>query len=230
MGRLAVRLLHAGRGHDRQGLARQESGSHPAEVREALTGNLCRCGCYEGIAHAVLASRATAMAGGADASAALRAPGPAPLRRHIPAARRRLERQRRGGLRRRRPRQRCPGLCRQVLRAPSRTPASSASTPRVPRRYRACMRADVCRPRDRRHEADQRCLGERQHRLLPAHVLSVLRDRRVLSDHVTWVGDEAGVVIAAESEEIAEDALRLLDVEWERLRSVWMWTDALSQR
>lgn len=44
-----------------------------------------------------------------------------------------------------------------------------------------------------------------------------LRDRRVLSDHVCWVGDEAGVVVAAESEQIAEEALRLIDVEWEVL-------------
>jgi xanthine dehydrogenase molybdenum-binding subunit len=43
------------------------------------------------------------------------------------------------------------------------------------------------------------------------------RDRRVLSDHVCWVGDEAGVVVAAESEELAEEALRLIDIEWELL-------------
>jgi aerobic-type carbon monoxide dehydrogenase small subunit (CoxS/CutS family) len=28
------------------------------EVREAMAGNLCRCGCYQGIAHAVLAAAA----------------------------------------------------------------------------------------------------------------------------------------------------------------------------
>ena len=44
-----------------------------------------------------------------------------------------------------------------------------------------------------------------------------LRDRRVLSDHVCWVGDEAGVVVAAESEQIGDEALRLIDVEWEIL-------------
>jgi CO/xanthine dehydrogenase Mo-binding subunit len=43
------------------------------------------------------------------------------------------------------------------------------------------------------------------------------RDRRVLSDYVCWVGDEAGVVVAAESEAIAEEALRRLEVEWEVL-------------
>jgi xanthine dehydrogenase molybdenum-binding subunit len=42
-------------------------------------------------------------------------------------------------------------------------------------------------------------------------------DRRVLSDHVCWVGDEAGVVVAAESEAIAEEALRLITVDWEVL-------------
>ena len=43
------------------------------------------------------------------------------------------------------------------------------------------------------------------------------KDRRVLSDHVRWVGDEAGVVVAAESEWTAQEALRLVEVEWEVL-------------
>ncbi|MBN1224745.1 MAG: molybdopterin-dependent oxidoreductase, partial [Candidatus Aminicenantes bacterium] len=43
------------------------------------------------------------------------------------------------------------------------------------------------------------------------------KDRRILSDHVCWVGDEAGVVVAAETAEIAEEALKLLQIEWEVL-------------
>jgi xanthine dehydrogenase molybdenum-binding subunit len=43
------------------------------------------------------------------------------------------------------------------------------------------------------------------------------RDRRVLGDYATWVGDEVGVAIAAESEQIAELALKLVDVEWDVL-------------
>jgi xanthine dehydrogenase molybdenum-binding subunit len=42
-------------------------------------------------------------------------------------------------------------------------------------------------------------------------------DRRVLSNYVCWVGDEAGVVVTAESEQIAEEAIRSIDVEWEVL-------------
>jgi xanthine dehydrogenase molybdenum-binding subunit len=42
-------------------------------------------------------------------------------------------------------------------------------------------------------------------------------DRRVLGDTAHWVGDEVGAVVAAESELIAEEALRLLEVEWEEL-------------
>ncbi len=42
-----------------------------------------------------------------------------------------------------------------------------------------------------------------------------LRDRQVLSEHVCWVGDEAGVMVVAESEQIAEEALRLIDIDWE---------------
>jgi xanthine dehydrogenase molybdenum-binding subunit len=41
------------------------------------------------------------------------------------------------------------------------------------------------------------------------------------------VGDEAGVVVAAESEDIAEAALRLVDVEWERLPFVLDQYDAV---
>src|SRR5512133_2420933 len=40
------------------------------------------------------------------------------------------------------------------------------------------------------------------------------RDRRVLGDYAVWAGDEVGVVIAADSDQIAEQALKLVDVEW----------------
>ncbi len=43
------------------------------------------------------------------------------------------------------------------------------------------------------------------------------RDRRVLGDHACWATDEVGAVVAAESEEIAGEALKLIDVEWEVL-------------
>ena len=43
------------------------------------------------------------------------------------------------------------------------------------------------------------------------------RDRNVLGDYAAWVGDEVGIAIAAESELIAEQALKLVDVEWEVL-------------
>lgn len=43
------------------------------------------------------------------------------------------------------------------------------------------------------------------------------RDRRVLDDTARWVGDEAGVVVAAETEQAAEEALRLIRVDWEIL-------------
>jgi xanthine dehydrogenase molybdenum-binding subunit len=42
-------------------------------------------------------------------------------------------------------------------------------------------------------------------------------DRRVLGDYACWVGDEVGAVVAAESEQIAEEALRLIEVDWEVL-------------
>ena len=43
------------------------------------------------------------------------------------------------------------------------------------------------------------------------------RDRRVLGEYASWVGDDVGFVVAAESEEIADEALRLIDVDWEVL-------------
>ena len=43
------------------------------------------------------------------------------------------------------------------------------------------------------------------------------RDRCVLGDYACWVGDEVGVAVAAESERIAEEALRLVKVDWEIL-------------
>jgi len=43
------------------------------------------------------------------------------------------------------------------------------------------------------------------------------KDRRVLGDRACWFGDEVGAVVAAESDEIAEEALGLIDVEWEVL-------------
>lgn len=43
------------------------------------------------------------------------------------------------------------------------------------------------------------------------------KDRRVLGDYACWVTDEVGAVVAAESEAVAEEALRLIDVEWEVL-------------
>ena len=46
------------------------------------------------------------------------------------------------------------------------------------------------------------------------------RDRRVFGPYCTWAGDEAGVVVAAESERIAEEAIRLLKVDWEILEHV----------
>ncbi|MBE3040037.1 MAG: hypothetical protein IMZ62_14665, partial [Chloroflexi bacterium] len=37
------------------------------------------------------------------------------------------------------------------------------------------------------------------------------RDRRVLGEYACWVGDEMGIAVAAESEEIADEALKLID-------------------
>jgi len=51
----------------------------------------------------------------------------------------------------------------------------------------------------------------------PRHrdTLPRLWDRRYLDKTARWVGDHMGVAVAAESEEIANEALRLIDIEWE---------------
>ncbi|MBU0927555.1 MAG: xanthine dehydrogenase family protein molybdopterin-binding subunit [Spirochaetes bacterium] len=41
------------------------------------------------------------------------------------------------------------------------------------------------------------------------------RDRRVLGEYACWVGDEMGIAVAAETEEIADEALGLIDIDWE---------------
>ena len=46
------------------------------------------------------------------------------------------------------------------------------------------------------------------------------RDKRVFGPYCTWAGDEAGVVVAAETEAIAQEALKLLEVDWEVLDHV----------
>ncbi len=43
------------------------------------------------------------------------------------------------------------------------------------------------------------------------------KDRRVLDREARWVGDEVAVAVAARSERIAEQALRLVEIEWEIL-------------
>ena len=115
------------------------------EVKEALAGNLCRCGCYQGIAQAVLAQWRPPRTGGPSHDVVtVRAPRPAPLRRHLPAAHRRP---REGQRPRRVPGRRALGVAakgcctRGSCAALSRTPVSSASTPRRPRR---CPASTAC--------------------------------------------------------------------------------------
>ncbi len=43
------------------------------------------------------------------------------------------------------------------------------------------------------------------------------RDRRVLGEYASWVSDEMGIAVAAESEAIAEEALKLVDIDWEEM-------------
>ncbi|MGB4594276.1 MAG: xanthine dehydrogenase family protein molybdopterin-binding subunit [Anaerolineaceae bacterium] len=43
------------------------------------------------------------------------------------------------------------------------------------------------------------------------------RDRQILGDYATWAGDEVGVALAAETEQIADQAIKLVEVVWEEL-------------
>ena len=55
-----MRLLHAGSDHERGGLiAEGHAGDDPERVRELMSGNICRCGAYQGITEAVLEAERT---------------------------------------------------------------------------------------------------------------------------------------------------------------------------
>lgn len=55
------------------------------------------------------------------------------------------------------------------------------------------------------------------------------KDRRILSQRGLWVGDEMGVAVAADTIEGAEEALRLLEVEWEQLPFYLTIEDAMKE-
>lgn len=52
-------------------------------------------------------------------------------------------------------------------------------------------------------------------------------DRDILGSHARWVGDELGVAVAAETPETAEEAIKLLKVDWEVLPFALTIEDAL---
>ena len=54
-------------------------------------------------------------------------------------------------------------------------------------------------------------------------------DRRFLSDIGLWVGDEIGAAVAAESVETAEEAIRLIEVEWEQRPFVLTIEEAMAE-
>jgi xanthine dehydrogenase molybdenum-binding subunit len=59
--------------------------------------------------------------------------------------------------------------------------------------------------------------------LSPYHIVNwcpKVFDRRILGNEARWVGEEMGVAVAAESEDVAEKALALIDMEWEFLGDV----------
>lgn len=51
-------------------------------------------------------------------------------------------------------------------------------------------------------------------------------DRVFLPSRALWVGDQMGVAVAAETPEIAEEALKLVDIKWEMLDSIYEMDDA----
>lgn len=54
-------------------------------------------------------------------------------------------------------------------------------------------------------------------------------DRNVLDDKACWVGDEVGAFVVAETEEIADKALRLIEIEWEEFPFVLNPKEAMKQ-
>ena len=52
------------------------------------------------------------------------------------------------------------------------------------------------------------------------------RDRVFLPSRALWAGDQMGVAVAAETPEIAEEAIKLVDIKWEMLPPVYEMDDA----
>ncbi len=202
------------------------------EVKEALSGNLCRCGCYAGIAMAVQhAAEKIARAYRNPLDCAREEAGmstpykPRVERRFIGGYRPRID---------------------AVEKAHGRAPYADDMISE--RTYPGLLHARVLRspyPRARIVSLDTSKAAQlpgvvailtyqdpEVARLKPTNagwtdavdtvsyenmMWRKFRDRRVLGDYATWAGDEVGVAIAAETEQIAEEALRLVEVKWEEL-------------
>ena len=202
------------------------------ETKEALSGNLCRCGCYAAIAMAV-GHASEKIARGQRQSRCLgeRRPGMSAV--HKPRVARKFI----GGYR--------PRID-AVEKAHGRAPYADDMISE--RNYPGLLYAQVLRspyPRARIVRLDASKAARlpgvvailtyqdpEVARLKPTNagwtdavdtvsydnmMWRKFRDRRVLGDYAAWAGDEVGVAIAAESELIAEQALRLVEVEWEEL-------------
>ena len=48
-----MRLLHVRADHVRRGAARNRAGPHDDDVKELMSGNICRCGAYPNIVAAI---------------------------------------------------------------------------------------------------------------------------------------------------------------------------------
>ena len=193
------------------------------EVKEALSGNICRCGCYAAIAQAVL--RASEKGRGRSRRTAKAPFTPRQARPYVGGYRPRID-----GLEKASGRALYADDIATLARFPDMLYAKILRSPHAHARI---TRLDTTQAE--KLPGVKAVLTYRDPevaRLKPTNagwtdgvdtvsyermMWKGFRDRRVLSDTVCWVGDEAGVMVAAETEAIAEEALRLVEVGWEVL-------------
>ena len=197
----AVRVLHAGHDPRRQSCSSTSTRNPTAEqIRQGIEGNLCRCTGYQNIVRAVREAAARREVPDDRYTCSARESGGVRIRASSPAP----------------PRTRttscCPAWCtRRCFEARTLTRGSKASTRPQPRPRPASLTCSLART------PQARCKPVPCAWLVPNSDLKVAAYSAIAKDTVRYVGDSVAVVVA-ENRYQAQDALDLIEVDYEALR------------